>query len=174
MAFKRRIKYLAVEHPHVSYHNLSYLEVAKLTAQRYGRRNPVYYVGLNLKTVVTFDNNIIIDFIFYEFLSNTYRRTFVEMHYPWCDLIFKDMFFGPALRQGKLLKPCPHPPDDYKLVNMTVPPAAIPSSFPFRKGRILANLTTAKPKHWVACGHIDMEIKEIRVKAGTKIQFSGV
>ncbi|XP_061723659.1 uncharacterized protein LOC133529873 [Cydia pomonella] len=102
------------------------------------------------------------DFYFYQFLSNEYRRSFVEMHFRWCFLIHNDPFFGAPMKQGKLKEPCPYPPGDYHMYNMSIPTAAIPSGFPFTKGRIFGNLT--HNGNDVFGGYIDMELKEKRVK----------
>ncbi|CAD0202790.1 unnamed protein product [Chrysodeixis includens] len=105
------IQYLSVEHPQVTYYNPKYLNYANLTTIRYGRANPIYYVGLNLDLHVTFDSSIYIDVYFYELLTGQYKRSFIEMHFNWCHLVEKDMFFGAAMRKAGLTKPCPHPPD---------------------------------------------------------------
>lgn len=51
-----------------------------------------------------------LDFYFYEYLTNVYKRGFIEMHLKFCDFIHKDKFFGQQMRQGNLSKPCPYPP----------------------------------------------------------------
>ncbi|XP_075980772.1 uncharacterized protein LOC142979625 [Anticarsia gemmatalis] len=159
-----KVTYINVEHPRVTYRNPKYLSFANLTTIRYGRSNPIYYVGLHFENLVPFDSTLQVDFYFYEFLTNEYKRSFVEFHYNWCHLTEKDMLFGSAMRQGKLLKPCPHMPDQYNLVNMTINPAFIPRGFPFTRGRIEANLTFPKLKAWVADGYIDMRISQIDKK----------
>ncbi|RVE49895.1 hypothetical protein evm_005488 [Chilo suppressalis] len=102
------------------------------------------------------------DFYFYEFLTNVYKRGFIEMHMKFCDLIHKDKFFGAPMKQGKLLQPCPYPPGVYDFYNMTIDVHSIPPGFPFRKGRIYHN-TTYQEKV-ILSAFIDMEVKEKNVK----------
>ncbi|RVE49894.1 hypothetical protein evm_005487, partial [Chilo suppressalis] len=154
----RKIRYISTEHPSVTYYNTKYLKYVNLTSQRYGRENPFYYVGLHLETLIYFSNNVSVDFYFYEFLSNVYKRGFIEMHFKFCDLLHKDSFFGAPMRQGKFLQPCPYPPGSYNLYNMSIDVRVIPPGFPFRKGRIYCNLTYEKTLF--ASGFIDMEVKE--------------
>ncbi|XP_075980771.1 uncharacterized protein LOC142979624 [Anticarsia gemmatalis] len=158
------ITYINVEHPRVTYINPKFLTFANLTTTRYSRSNPIYYVGLHFETLVPFDSNIIVDVYMFELLTNVYKRTFVEFHFNWCHLVEKDLFFGSAMRQGKLLKPCPHMPGAYNLVNMTIHPEFIPKGFPFTRGRIYANFTQAKTKIRISDGYIDMHIGRIDKK----------
>ncbi|XP_073961957.1 uncharacterized protein [Choristoneura fumiferana] len=154
--------YILTQRPAVTYFNKTYIAYIKVSSQRHGRSNPLYYVDIHYKSVVPFDNEFKVDFYFFELLSNEYRRGFVEMHFKWCDLIHKNPFFGAPMRQGKLLKPCPYPPDVYDMYNMTIPSLAIPPGFPFTKGRIFANVS--HHGNAVYCGHMDMELKEKIVK----------
>ncbi|XP_028171000.1 uncharacterized protein LOC114360477 [Ostrinia furnacalis] len=131
-----------------------------MTSQRYGRSNPFYYVGLHFSTSKWIDNNVSLDFYFYEYLSNVYKRGFIEMHFKLCNLIHKDKFFGAAMKQGKFSQPCPYPPGEYHLYNMTINHLSIPRSFPFNEGRIYCNISYFK--RLVAAGYIDMELKEVR------------
>ncbi|KAJ8712076.1 hypothetical protein PYW07_004918 [Mythimna separata] len=159
-----QLTYFNVEHPRVTYYNPKFLAYANLTSVRYGRANPIYYVGLNFEPIVPFDSSIYIDIYFYELLTNQYKRSFIEMHFNWCYLTEKDMFFGAAMRAGGLNKPCPHEPGPYNLLNMTINPSAIPKGFPFTKGRIYANFTHPKTKTRVADGYIDMRLATIEKK----------
>ncbi|KAJ0174853.1 hypothetical protein K1T71_009961 [Dendrolimus kikuchii] len=166
------ITYISVEHPSVTYLDTNYIPFAALTTKRYGRQNPVYYVGFNFSTTVPMDNNIVCEFYFYEFLSNVYKRSFVQIIRKFCDLLENDIFFGPAIKQQECFKgPCPFPPNNFVLVNMSIPPTSIPPSFPFKKGRILLNMTMAK--RTIASGYIDMEIRELK-KKDDKITFSKI
>ncbi|XP_073961300.1 uncharacterized protein isoform X1 [Choristoneura fumiferana] len=152
------IRYILTEHAVITHLNSSYVCYTNFTSKRHGRRSPMYYVDIHYRSLVPFDNTFKADFYFYEFLSNEYRRGFVEMHFKWCDLIHKDPFFGAAMNQGKFRRPCPFPPDDYHMYNMSIPSAAIPPGFPFTKGRIYANVTHRG--YDVFGGYIDMELKE--------------
>ncbi|KAL0831011.1 hypothetical protein ABMA28_001897 [Loxostege sticticalis] len=132
-----------------------------MTSLRYGRNSPIYYVGINMTTLFWLDNNLTLDFYFYEYLTNVYKRGFIEMHLKFCDFIHKDKFFGQQMRQGNLSKPCPYPPGEYHLYNMSINPEAIPRNFPFIKGRIYCNVTYKKTD-LVVSGYIDMEVKEFQ------------
>ncbi|XP_073961303.1 uncharacterized protein [Choristoneura fumiferana] len=154
------------ERAKITYVNSSYLSFVNISAKRHNRRSTLYYVDLHYDQLVPFDDSIRVDFYFYEFLSNEYRRGFVEMHFGWCKLIHEDPFFGAAMNQGKLREPCPFPPGDYHMYNMSIPSAAIPPGFPFTKGRIYANLT--QRGNFVFGGHIDMELREKVIKSKSK------
>ncbi|KAL4705178.1 hypothetical protein ACJJTC_018424, partial [Scirpophaga incertulas] len=159
-----KIRYISTEHPSVLYYNPKYFAYANLTSQRYGRTNPFYYVGFHYENLVPMSNNLTVHFYFLEYLSNVYKRSFVEMHFKFCDLIHKDNFFGAPMRQGKLLGSCPYPPGKYNLYNMSIDIRVIPPGFPFTKGRIFANLTGTHNKDLWGNGYIDMEVKEINVR----------
>ncbi|KAI8439118.1 hypothetical protein MSG28_012976 [Choristoneura fumiferana] len=105
------IRYILTEHAVITHLNSSYVCYTNFTSKRHGRRSPMYYVDIHYRSLVPFDNTFKADFYFYEFLSNEYRRGFVEMHFKWCDLIHKDPFFGAAMNQGKFRRPCPFPPN---------------------------------------------------------------
>ncbi|XP_050549917.1 uncharacterized protein LOC126910710 [Spodoptera frugiperda] len=160
-----KITYISVEHPKVDYMNTKYLVYANLTAERFSRSNPVYYVGLHFHHLIPWGSNIYIDVYFYELLSNQYKRSFVEMHFDWCYLVEKDLFFGAAVRAGGWKGGCPHGPGKVNLYNMTINPAYIPRGFPFTKGRIYANFSLTKTKERVAEGHIDMRIATVEAKS---------
>ncbi|KAL0880600.1 hypothetical protein ABMA27_001830 [Loxostege sticticalis] len=156
-----RIRYISTEHPNVTYIDHKHVIYANLTSGRYGRGSPFYYVGLHYETTVTFDKNVTVDIYFYEYLSNVYKRGFVEMHFNFCELM-EDNFFGAPMRQGKLSVQCPYPPGIYNLYNMSIDIGVIPRSFPFTKGRIYANVSY---KHnLIGAGYIDMEVKEVNIK----------
>ncbi|KAL0831008.1 hypothetical protein ABMA28_001894 [Loxostege sticticalis] len=160
-----RIRYISTEHPNVTFIDHEHVIYANLTSERYGRGTPFYYVGLHLETTISFDKHVNVDFYFYEYLSNVYKRGFIEMHFNFCELM-DDNFFGAPMRQGVLSGPCPYPPGKINLYNMSIDIRVIPRSFPFTKGRIYANVSY---KHNViAGGYIDMEIKEINIKRRKK------
>ncbi|XP_053619328.1 uncharacterized protein LOC128680308 [Plodia interpunctella] len=106
-----------------------------------------------------------VDMYIYELLTNVYKRSFVEFHFGICDLIKKDHFFGKPLNQGRALhETCPFSPGPYSFYNMTVPVASIPLSFPFTKGRIYANISSADSGVLIGSGHINMELKRCKPK----------
>ncbi|KAJ8712084.1 hypothetical protein PYW07_004926 [Mythimna separata] len=103
-------------------------------------------------------NKLKIDFYFYQFLSNRYQPSFVEMHFKFCDMIQSDTIFGPALLTA-MGSTCPYPPGIYDLKNMSIP--YVPKNFPFTKGRIYCNatLTEGGVTRAIGHGHIDVEVK---------------
>ncbi|KAI5652124.1 hypothetical protein NE865_00462 [Phthorimaea operculella] len=167
--FCEKVTYLSLEHPTVPFFHTKYLSGVNVSASRRGRSNPVYYVSINFYVHVYFGNNVSIDFFFYEWLSNRYQPSFVEMRFKFCNLVHKDSFFGPAFKQGQLNRPCPYPPGPYNLKNMTINPEVIPKAFPFRKGRIIVNVTLLTTMEQVVHGYIDMELKQINRKKGSTL-----
>ncbi|KAL0880598.1 hypothetical protein ABMA27_001828 [Loxostege sticticalis] len=136
-----------------------YSKIIKGRSTRVSGRPFFFFHSVNVKFGE--DGWIFVDFYFYEYLSNMYKRGFIEMHFNWCELM-NDNFFGAPMRQGKLSGPCPYPPGAYNLYNMSIDIGVIPRSFPFTKGRIYANLTY---KHiFIGAGYIDMEVKEVNLK----------
>ncbi|XP_047032392.1 uncharacterized protein LOC124639183 [Helicoverpa zea] len=158
-----KITYISVEHPRITYFNPDFIYYANLTATRYGRKNPIYYVALNLHTVTPFNSSIYVDMYFYELLTNQYKRSFIEFHFDWCYLVEKDMFFGSSMRKGGLDIPCPHM-GPLRMSNMTINPSVIPKGFPFTRGRIYANLSHPKTKTRVGDAYIDMRLTTIDIK----------
>ncbi|KAJ0174854.1 hypothetical protein K1T71_009962 [Dendrolimus kikuchii] len=155
------VTYFSTEHPAIDYFDPKCFSSPSFSTRRRSRNNPIHYINLNYTTLMTMDNNIAIHFFLYEWLTNQYKRSFVEFHFLYCDLIKKDMFFGPTLReQPTLQKPCPHPAGFYSLKDMSIPPVAVPANFPFRKGRMYSNCTYKEKV--VARFHIDFELKTMK------------
>ncbi|GBP26819.1 hypothetical protein EVAR_81184_1 [Eumeta japonica] len=100
---------MMLERPNVTFANLEYVERVNLTVVRYSRRSP-YYINLDAATKHTWGNNVTINLVFYEFLSNEYRRSFVEFHFPLCKLIDQEEYIGGLLARGLAEKKCPYPP----------------------------------------------------------------
>ncbi|CAG4951248.1 unnamed protein product [Colias eurytheme] len=171
MAYYPTEVYPSAERPNVTYVNLKYFEYLNLTARRYSRRSPIYYMELHALTLFKIDNNVVVHFFYYEFLSNRYMPTFVEAHVKMCDMEKDDFVIGVSMRNAlqKMLDQqppdqrvtnsthCPYPPGKYDLVNMTTPRSPLYRSFPFQKGRIYINVTVHK--ELVAEMYIDLEIK---------------
>ncbi|KOB67929.1 Uncharacterized protein OBRU01_19353, partial [Operophtera brumata] len=44
-------------------------------------------------------SKIYVHLIFYEYLHNEYRRSFVEMHFKFCDLLQKEAYVGGMLKK---------------------------------------------------------------------------
>ncbi|XP_026741676.1 uncharacterized protein LOC113503783 [Trichoplusia ni] len=123
------------------------------------RHDPRYYVGINTKTLVVVGNNIKLDFYFYQFLTNRYRPSFIEMHFKFCELV-ADSFIGATLKRAFNDRTCPYPPGIYDLENLSL--AYVPKGFPFTKGRIICNLTMTERSgttKYVGHGYIDIEVK---------------
>ncbi|KAL0829516.1 hypothetical protein ABMA28_003036 [Loxostege sticticalis] len=155
------IRYISTEHPKVTYIDDKYFTFANLTAERRGRGDPFYYVGLHVIATMVLDQLLDVHFYFYEYLSNVYKRGFIEMHFNFCQLM-DDKFFGAPMRQGNLTGSCPYPPGEYHFYNMFIDVGVIPRSFPITKGRIYANITYKKTL--IGAGYINMEVKEANVK----------
>ncbi|XP_059057778.1 uncharacterized protein LOC131851308 [Achroia grisella] len=158
----KRIQYFSTERPSILYSDPHYLPYVNLTSQRYSRKDPFYYVDLHFHLAVPFGHNTTVHFYFYEFLTNQYKRGFIEMHMTFCDLVHKDLFFGAAMR--KHLPPsCPIPSGPHHLYNMTIPIEQVPKGFPFTKGRIYCNITENIRNKIIVAGYIDMELKYARI-----------
>ncbi|KAL0879161.1 hypothetical protein ABMA27_002955 [Loxostege sticticalis] len=136
----KKIRYISTEHPKVTYIDDKYFTFAHLTAERRGRGDPFYYVRLHVIVTMVLDQLLDVHFYFYEYLSNMYKRGFIEMHFNFCQLM-DDKFFGAPMRQGNLTGSCPYPPGEYHFYDMFIDVGVIPRSFPFTKRRIYANIT---------------------------------
>ncbi|CAB3246994.1 unnamed protein product [Arctia plantaginis] len=111
----------------------NYVEDVILKTRRNGRRSEyVFSIEFTSKHFWA-NNNVSLHFIFYEYLHNEYRPSFVEMHYKICDLILKDMLLGPVVRKAGITV-CPLPPGRYRMMNMTFN-REFPSVWPFEKGK---------------------------------------
>ncbi|XP_059052355.1 uncharacterized protein LOC131846956 [Achroia grisella] len=156
------IRYISTERPHISYVNDNFFEYINVTSRRFNRKNPFYYVDIHFKILFTVDNNTTMNFYLSQDTGNGYFRLLFEIHKKWCIFLAKDGMFGNAMRQGKLKKPCPHPPDIYRLYNMSIPVENIPRSLPYFKGRIYCNVTHNSVKEPIFSAYIDMELKEYK------------
>ncbi|KOB62468.1 Protein PvdO, partial [Operophtera brumata] len=74
--------------------------------------------------------------IFYEYLHNEYRRSFVEMHFKMCDFLQKEAYVGGMFKNIG---------GEYHLMNMTVPTENFPYVFPFEKARMDLILNATAP-----------------------------
>ncbi|XP_052750406.1 uncharacterized protein LOC116413485 [Galleria mellonella] len=157
-----KIRYISTERPHVMYYNRKFLSYVNITSRRFSRKNPFYYVDLHFNILRSIDNNFTMNFYFAQDVGNGHFRVILDMHEKWCQFITMDNIFGVAMKQGKLLKPCPHPPGDYHLYNMSIPVENIPRSLPYLKGRIYSNITHTSLKEPICSGYIDMEIKDYK------------
>ncbi|CAH0589266.1 unnamed protein product [Chrysodeixis includens] len=157
------MSYFNTEHPVVTFIDTTVFEYFNLTNHRKNRHDPRYYVGINTKTVVVVGNNLKLDFYFYQYLTNGYRPSFIEMHFKFCELV-ADSFIGPTLKRAFKNRTCPYPPGVYDLEDLSL--AYVPKGFPFTKGRIIANLTYTErgSSRYVGHGYIDIELKVAKNK----------
>ncbi|XP_059057817.1 uncharacterized protein LOC131851344 [Achroia grisella] len=161
----KRIQYFSTEHPTITYFDRDYLKFVNVSSRRRSRKDPFYYVDIHGTTLIDVGNNFTSNFYFYEFLTNQYKRGFIEMHIKVCDLILNNKFFGTAIKKN--LAYCPLPAGDYHLYNMTIPIDQVPRGFPFTKGRIYVNGTVTDTNKVVVAGYIDLELKEFTVRTKT-------
>ncbi|XP_052751136.1 uncharacterized protein LOC116413435 [Galleria mellonella] len=159
----KRIQYFSTEHPRICEFDSKIFVSGNLTSRRHSRMDPFYYVDFHVSTRVPIGNNVTVHFYFYEFLTNVYKRGFIEMHMGVCDLIFKDKFFGAGMKKQLKVLSCPFPKGEYHLYNMTIPLEQIPRGFPFTKGRIYSNITLTNTGKQIASGYIDIELKTTRI-----------
>ncbi|KOB68211.1 Uncharacterized protein OBRU01_18652 [Operophtera brumata] len=91
--------------------------------------------------------------IFYEYLHNEYRRSFVEMHFNVCDLLQKEAYIGGMFK--KIGVTCPIF-GEYRLMNMTIPTENFPYVVPFEKTRvdIIVNATAPDADVMIYHAHV--------------------
>ncbi|KAJ8714848.1 hypothetical protein PYW08_004829 [Mythimna loreyi] len=162
------ITYISTEHPVVEWIDTKYFKNFTLLSKRISREDPKYYVEVYVHTLFKLDNNLKPSFYFYQFLTNRYRPSFVEMHFSFCEMMNSDTFFGETMRNAIPGRKCPFPPGEYDLKNMSIP--YVPRGFPFAKGRIYCNVSFADggvTKH-IGRGSIDMEIKVAKLRKRTR------
>ncbi|CAG9793185.1 unnamed protein product [Diatraea saccharalis] len=144
---RRLTAVLVPERGNVTSWSDKYLYYARGYVTRTSRKSP-YYINVEGKTKHTWGNNVTAHLIFYEYLHNEYRRTFIEAHLRGCDVVNKDPFIGQLLRDRGYS--CPHPPADFHLLNITVPMDAFRYTIPFEKFRVEAELTHTDTKESIA------------------------
>ncbi|XP_061383362.1 uncharacterized protein LOC133320135 [Danaus plexippus] len=118
--------------------NEKYFSNFSLNLRRFSRTTPFYY-NVELTTKQTWTNNVTVHVIFNEYLHNEYRRSFIEFHRTYCDMVKYDKFIGPTMHKVGLL--CPHPVETLRVINFTFPMNTFPNVFPFEKSRIDTELT---------------------------------
>ncbi|XP_073962948.1 uncharacterized protein [Choristoneura fumiferana] len=157
-----KIYYVDVEALNLTYWNPKYYRDCNATAKRFGRNDPIHYIHIHGETLVPLGNNVLVDVFVHEFLSNEYRRSFVEMHYKLCDLLLRDNVFGQYINKD-LPKTCPIPKGVYHLTNMSIPDLPLLKTFPFQKGRVFAHTTIkreAGTRERLLDGYVDVVIKQ--------------
>ncbi|KAF9424213.1 hypothetical protein HW555_000606 [Spodoptera exigua] len=145
------------ERSSVTYVNDVYFSDVALTVRRNGKRGD-YIANLDLNAKYAVGNNVTIDVIFYEFLHNEYRRSFVELHYRACDLILKDAYLGLIIRKAGLVT-CPIPVGKLSLKNVTFD-IDLPSVWPFEKGKGEMIVTHTAKKEMMVRGEIVLTFKQ--------------
>ncbi|KAL4719755.1 hypothetical protein ACJJTC_013315 [Scirpophaga incertulas] len=101
------------ERANITYLSPKYVKDAQLYITRFGRRSP-YYLNIKGTTIRPWNNNVTLNFLFYEYLHNEYKRSFVEVHFKFCDMMNSDPYIG-----GMLLKhgiKCPLTPVRFFLI----------------------------------------------------------
>ncbi|XP_063636044.1 uncharacterized protein LOC134806646 [Cydia splendana] len=119
-----------------------------LKVRRYGRKS-AYYVNMEGTTKMEFGNNVSLHLIFFEFLHNEYKRSFVEMKFEKiCESINKDPYLGKAFQMIGM--PCPLPPGIHRMMNITVPAQDFPNVWPFEKCKVEFTLLQNQNKETMA------------------------
>ncbi|XP_045779578.1 uncharacterized protein LOC123877116 [Maniola jurtina] len=167
--------YFSLEHPRVTWIDKEYFLNAAFKSRLRSRSDPIHYVTLNYTSVKVMDNNFTVSLYFYQLLSNVYKRSFVDIHMKFCDLMEKDEIIGDALRSGYYRVPekervmsvwkCPAPPGLYSYINMRFRLTALVDTFPFQEGRVYVNVTDRG--RLTANGYIDFHIKALRSSNNT-------
>ncbi|KAG7302197.1 hypothetical protein JYU34_013671 [Plutella xylostella] len=121
----------------ITYVNHKFLTWANASVTRYGRKSP-YYLNMEGENKVPIDGTFILNMVVYQFVSNEYRRSFVEFHMPFCEFI-KDPYFGGIFGKFGYNLTCPIIPGPYHFMNLTFPTEDFPHVWPFEK--CLFNIT---------------------------------
>ncbi|GBP64699.1 hypothetical protein EVAR_59865_1 [Eumeta japonica] len=106
------------ERPELLQVNEKYLKWVNFTVKHYGRHIP-YMMNVEVETRVTFSNDLMIECILYELLSNTYRPTMVQIRMKVCNFLKNEPYVGRMFTQ-KMNVSCPLTPKVYRFNNMTL------------------------------------------------------
>ncbi|GBP24101.1 hypothetical protein EVAR_27325_1 [Eumeta japonica] len=103
------------ERPSVKYINPEYVKWGNFTIIRYGRRS-LYYLNIEGHIKHSWGNNVTVEFLFFERMSNEYRPSFVQWKWKMCDGVLNDPYIGRILSRGGLAnKTCPYPAPEHGL-----------------------------------------------------------
>ncbi|XP_053608962.1 uncharacterized protein LOC128674467 [Plodia interpunctella] len=150
------------ERSEVYYVNEVYVTNVTLNVRKLGRRGATI-VNLYFTLLYEVGNNVTVDIIFYEYLHNEYKRSFVEMHFQVCNMYQEDIYVGMALRNAGL-KECPLKPGSYAFANMTIPNVEkFPYVWPFEKAKVTAIISNPKTGVTIAKGSITILFKNKKV-----------
>ncbi|GBP34627.1 hypothetical protein EVAR_19018_1 [Eumeta japonica] len=110
------------------------------------------------------------EFVFYERLSNEYRRSFVQWKWKLCDGLLSDPYIGQMLVRGGLKNlSCPFQEGEYHLMNLTVDMRSFKNVWPFEKSRLsITSLATDKNNTLIGNGEVYLTIKEERRSKSSK------
>ncbi|CAH2086885.1 unnamed protein product [Euphydryas editha] len=131
------------ERAKVVYMNEKYFYNFSFNIRRYSRKSG-YCINIETTLKRPWNNNVTFNVVFYEFLHNEYRRSFVELHYKYCDFLENEKFIAPILKSYGVK--CPVQVGTYRLANMTVPLDNFPDVFPFEKTRMDIDHTCANER----------------------------
>ncbi|CAG9559317.1 unnamed protein product [Danaus chrysippus] len=171
MTYCVKKQFFSLEHPKVSICDPEYLKDFVLKSWRKSRTNPIHYVDMNVTIIKTIATKFRMTLSFYQLLSNVYKPSFVEVDMPFCEILKKDVLVAPAFveafrRNPKETRPipeleCPLLPGVYSFTNMIMPLENIPTTFPFKTGRLYGNLTLNKVI--IGSAYIDFQLKTVDV-----------
>ncbi|CAG9585837.1 unnamed protein product [Danaus chrysippus] len=130
--------------------NDKYFYNFSVNVKRYSRSSP-YYMNIEITTKQTWTNNVTLHFTFNEFLHNDYRRSFVELHQRFCDMVKYDKFIGPVMKHVGF--ECPMPPRTVRMTNFTLPLDKFPNVLPFEKCRFDAEATLTETNESLALAY---------------------
>ncbi|KAL0818675.1 hypothetical protein ABMA28_008026 [Loxostege sticticalis] len=138
---------IITERATLEYANEKYVENVSVFITRYGRRSP-YYMNILGRNKHTWTNNVTINVVFFEYLHNEYRRSFVELHFRLCDMLNSDPYVGAMVAKAGIT--CPAYSKMQYLVNMTVPTADFKYLVPFKKAMAELEFTITKTGESIA------------------------
>ncbi|KAJ8714846.1 hypothetical protein PYW08_004827 [Mythimna loreyi] len=159
--------FVNIERPKITYFDPKYFNKVFALSRRLNRQDPRHYLEVYVDTRIQMDNTMKLEFFVYQFLTNRYKPSFIELHYQLCDLINLDPLIGKVVLNALGGRTCPYPPGVYDLKNLSVP--FVPKGFPFTKGRIYINvsLTDSGEIKNIGRAYIDMEFKVANIRHKT-------
>ncbi|XP_039747191.1 uncharacterized protein LOC120624612 [Pararge aegeria] len=144
----------------VVYTNPKYFHNYTYSVKRYGRKSG-YYINIESTLKQEWNNNVTLHLIFNQYLHNEYRRSFIELHYKFCDLLKDEKFFAPRIIQYGIK--CPLPIGTYRFTNLTIPMEEFPSVFPYERTRIDIESTITSTSESMSKVYLYCSFKNIKV-----------
>ncbi|XP_075992891.1 uncharacterized protein LOC142987837 [Anticarsia gemmatalis] len=148
-----------MERANVTTMNHKYIVSGGVNIRRHGRNSP-YYLNIYGVNVKPLDNTLMVSALFSQFLHNEYRRSFIEFHCRFCELINDEPFIGGMLKNGGLV--CPLLPGEHYFMNLTVPTTDFKYVFPFEKGRVDFTLSVTATKEVVLQVFVEASFKQVK------------